>query len=95
MKVKVGKLPFNVSLSVKRVVASKAVFNVLCNVRFAGLNKGRVGDSSSATRTGKQTVIGKIILDGDSLGHTQIVTTALATVRDRFNSADINFVVHI
>ena len=97
MSIKLGKLPFNVLLSAKRVVSStpEIVYDILCNVRFAGRDKRGVGGDCPTISTGHNTVVDKIVLAGDSLGHPQIIATALATARNRLNSAKMDCVVHI
>ncbi len=54
MNIKLGKLPFNVFLSVKRAVSStpEIVYDVLCNVRLTRFSKRGVGRDSSAIATG-------------------------------------------
>jgi hypothetical protein len=94
MTVKINPLVFTVSFFVRQIVGTSE-HEILCNVCFAGFNKRPVGDSRSTVLTGKQTVIGKVVLDGDPLGHPQIIATTLATVRDRFNSTNLNSVVHV
>src|SRR5665213_502710 len=97
MSIKLGKIPLNVFISVKRAVtnAPEITFNVLCGVRFAGFNKRGVGGDSPAVPASNETVIGKIVLTGDPLGHPQIIATALATVRDRLKSLNYGCVVHV
>ena len=70
MSIKLGKLPFNVFLSVKRAVtdAPEIVFDILCNVRFAGRDKRGVGGDSPTISAGHDTVIDKIVLVGDPSG---------------------------
>ncbi len=94
MTVKIGPLVFTASLFARQVVGTFE-YEILSDVRFAGFNKCPVGDNHSAVEASKQTVIGKVILDGDPLGHPQVIATALATARDRFNSANLNYVVHV
>ena len=96
MGIRLGKIPLNVFISVKRIItdAPETAFDVLCNVCFAGFNKSSVGNDGSAIRAGHNAVIGKIILTGDSLGHPQIIATALDAARSRFNSANLGCVFH-
>jgi len=94
---KLGKIPFNTYLSVKRAVSDtpEIVFDVLCNVRFAGFDKRGVGDNRATVSTGKETVIGKITLAENVIGHEEIIAAALVTVRNRFNSTKMNCIVHV
>jgi hypothetical protein len=94
MTVKLGTLPFAASLSVRRIIDTEDVLDILCNIRFAGFDKGLVGDVGSTVGAGKQVVIGKLVLTGDPLGHPQIVATALATVRDHLKIAKLNTITH-
>jgi hypothetical protein len=61
----------NVLPLIKRAItdAPEAVFDVLCNIRLAGFNKRSVGSNSPAVRASNETVIGKVGLAGDPLGH--------------------------
>jgi hypothetical protein len=90
-------LPFNVSLSVKKVATNtpETFFEVLCGVRFTGFDKCRVGRNGSAIRTGNETAIGQIIVAKDAIWHEQSIAATLATVRGRLKSANLNCVVHI
>jgi hypothetical protein len=91
--VKIGSLAFATSLFARQVVGTFE-YEILSDVRFAGFNKRPVGDNLPTVGTGKQTVIGKVVLDGDPLGHPQVVTSALLAMRDRLNRADLNSVIH-
>jgi len=56
----------NVLPLIKRAVTDA---DVLCNIRLAGFNKRSVGSNSPAVRASNETVIGKVGLAGDPLGH--------------------------
>jgi hypothetical protein len=94
--IKLGRIPLNVSISVKKVITNtpEAIFDVLCGVRFAGFDKSGVGRNSSALRASNETVIGQIVIAEGTIGHEQIIASALATVRGRLNSANLNRVIH-
>jgi hypothetical protein len=94
MSIKVGTIPLNVSLSVEQVSCTpETVLDVICKVRFAGFDKGSIGDRGVAVRTGKQTVIGKIVLTGDPFRHSEVIAAALATARNHVTN--LNFVAHV
>jgi hypothetical protein len=94
---KLGKIPIDVSGRLRPVISDSAetVYEVLCLTRFTGFDKRHIGDNRTTVSTGKETVIGKIVLAEGTIGHEQIIATALETMRDRFNSAKRDCVVHI
>jgi hypothetical protein len=94
---KLGKIPIDVSVRLRPVISGspETIYEVLCLTRFTGFDKCHIGDDRATISTGKETVIGKIVLAEGTIGHEQIIAATLATVRDRFDRANCDCVVHV
>jgi hypothetical protein len=97
LPIKIGKIPIEVSVSVRPVVSAspETAYEVLCNTRFTGFNNFRDGRDSITIRTGEQTVIGKIVVVKDTLGHQEIVAATLDAARLYFKLTEHDGVFHV
>jgi hypothetical protein len=80
MSLRLGVIPIEVSLSANRIVTG--VYEIVCLCRFSGFDNLGVGKRSTTRSAGNRTVIGKVTLAGDPIGHPKIITSTLRAAWD-------------
>lgn len=91
MSVRLGEIPIDASVSV-RPTNDSSVYEAVLHCRFPGRHNGSVSGGTLTSITGDGTVLGKIVLTGDPLGHPQIIATALDAYRLRLESMKQDFI---
>ena len=93
MPQRLGAIPIEVSLSANRLVTG--VYEIVCLCRFSGFDHWGVGKCSTTRSAGNKTVIGKVTLAGDPIGHPKIIATALRAAWDNMKPFEQDSVFHV
>ena len=93
MPLRLGAIPIEVSLSANRLITG--VYEIVCLCRFSGSDNLGVGKRSTTRSAGNKTVIGKITLAGDPIGHPKIITTALCAAWDNMKPFEQDSIFHV
>jgi hypothetical protein len=96
LSVRLGTIPIEVSLSANRLITDNLTicYEIVCLCRFTGFDHLGVSEGSTTRPTGSKTVIGKVTLAEDTIGHEQIVAQALRTARDNMKPFKQDHIFH-
>ena len=95
MPIRLGPIPIEVSLSVRKLIANNpSVYEIVCLSRFTGFDDLCIGKDRTTVSAGQQTVIGKITIAEDVIGHVELIASALATARDNLKRINHDCVFH-
>jgi len=91
-----GTIPITVNLFATALVSDTpgTAHEIVCLTRFTGLENGVVGGCHSAASAGNETVIGKIVLAEDTIGHEQVITSALLTAWNNLKPMKQDVIFH-
>jgi hypothetical protein len=97
MAIRLGTIPIGVSISARKLISDSPgiTYEIVCLTRFTGFDKLSIGTDRTAVSTGKQTVIGKITIAEDVIGHEELIAAALATARDNLKRIEQDRVFHV